>query len=47
MGTNSSLPILAPLGAPSSSQIHTTLSIDGIADVNGFSRGLTAHGEAP
>ena len=34
MGTDSSLPILAPLGAPSSSQIHTTLSIDGFAVVN-------------
>lgn len=34
MGTDSSLPILAPLGAPSSSQIHTTLSINGSADVN-------------
>ena len=34
MGTDSSLPSLAPLGAPSSSQIHTTLSIDGFADVN-------------
>ena len=34
MGTDSSLPSLAPLGAPSSSQIHTTLSIDGSADVN-------------
>ena len=34
MGTDSSLPILAPLGAPSSSQIHTTLSIEGFADVN-------------
>jgi hypothetical protein len=34
MGTNSRLPSLAPLGAPSSSQIHTTLSIDGSADVN-------------
>ena len=34
MGSDSSLPILAPLGAPNSSQIHTTLSIDGSADVN-------------
>jgi hypothetical protein len=34
MGTNSSLPSLAPLGAPSSSRIHTTLPIDGFADVN-------------
>ena len=34
MGTDSSLPILAPLGAFSSYQIHTTLSIDGFADVN-------------
>jgi hypothetical protein len=29
-----SLPNLVPLGAPSSSQIHTTLSIDGFAVVN-------------
>ena len=34
MGTDSSLPSLAPLGAPSSSQIHTTSSIDGFPDVN-------------
>ena len=34
MGTNSSLPSLAPLGALSSYGIHTTLSIDGCADVN-------------
>ena len=34
MGTDSSLPSLAPLGAPSSSQIHTTLSFAGFADVN-------------
>ena len=34
MGTDSRLPSLAPLGAPSSSEIHTTLSIDGFADVN-------------
>ena len=34
MGSDSSLPILAPLGAPNSSQIHTTLSIDGSADIN-------------
>ena len=34
MGTDSSLPSLPPLGAPSSSHIHTTLSIDGSADVN-------------
>ena len=34
MGTDSSLPNLTPLGAPSSSQIHTTLSINGFADVN-------------
>jgi hypothetical protein len=33
MDTDSRLPSLAPLGAPSSSQIHTTLSIDGSADV--------------
>jgi hypothetical protein len=33
MGADSSLPSLVPLGAPSSSQIHMTLSIDGIADV--------------
>jgi len=34
MGTDSRLPSLAPLGAPSSSQIYTTLSINGSADVN-------------
>ena len=34
MGSDSSLPILAPLGAPNSSQIHTTLSIDGPAHVD-------------
>jgi hypothetical protein len=34
MGTNPSHPILSPLGAPSSSQIDTSLSIDGSADVN-------------
>ena len=34
MGTDSRLPSLAPLGAPSSSQIHTTLCIDGQANVN-------------
>ena len=34
MSTHSSLPSLAPLGSPSSSQIHTTLSIDGFVDVN-------------
>ena len=34
MGTDSRLPSLAPLGAPSSFEIHTTLSIDGSADVN-------------
>ena len=34
MGSDSSLPILAPLGAPSSSQIHTTSSFPGFADVN-------------
>ena len=34
MSTDSRLPILAPLGAPSSSQIYTALSIDGSADVN-------------
>ena len=34
MGIDSRLPSLAPLGAPSSSQIHTTLSIDGSAYVN-------------
>ena len=34
MGTDSSLPSLAPLGAPSSYAIHATLSIDGSADVN-------------
>ena len=34
MGSDSILPILAPLGAPNSSQIHTTFSIDGCADVN-------------
>jgi hypothetical protein len=34
MGTDTSLPSLAPLRAPSSSQIHTTSSIEGFADVN-------------
>ena len=34
MGTDSRLPSLAPLGAPTSSQIHTTLSVDGSGDVN-------------
>ena len=34
MGTDSSLPIVAPSGAPSSSQIHTTLSMDGFPVVN-------------
>ena len=34
MGTDSSLPSPAPLGSPSSSQVHTTLSIDGFAVVN-------------
>ena len=34
MGSDSSLPSLAPLGSPTSSQIHTTLSIDGFVDVN-------------
>ena len=34
MGTDSSLPSLAPLRGASSSQMHTTLSIDGSADVN-------------
>ena len=34
MGTESRLPNIAPLSAPSSSHIHTTLSIDGSADVN-------------
>ena len=34
MGSDSIPPIPAPLGAPNSSQIHTTLSIDGSADVN-------------
>ena len=34
MGSNSSLPILAPLGAPKSSQIYTTVSIDGSANVD-------------
>ena len=34
MGTDSSVPSLAPLRGASSSQTHTTLSIDGSADVN-------------
>ena len=34
MASDSRLPSLAPLGAPSSPQTHTTLSIDGSADVN-------------
>ena len=35
MGTDSSVPSLAPsLDAPSSSRIHTSLPIDGFADVN-------------
>ena len=34
MGTDSRLPSLAPIRAPSSPQIHTTLSIDGSADVH-------------
>ena len=34
MGTDSSLPCLAPLGAPSSSQIHPTLAVEGFSDVN-------------
>jgi hypothetical protein len=34
MGTDSRLPSLAPLGAPSSSQIHTTSSFPGFADSN-------------
>ena len=34
MGTDSSLPIPAPLGSSSISQIHTTLSIDSSVDVN-------------
>jgi hypothetical protein len=34
MGTGSSHLSPAPLGAPSSSQIHTMLSIDGFADIN-------------
>ena len=34
MGTDSSLLSLAPFGAPSSSQIHTTLCIDGFVDIN-------------
>jgi len=34
MGTDSSLPNLVPLGAPSSSEIHTTLSIDASTDIN-------------
>ena len=34
MGTDSRLPNLPPLGAPSSYQILTTLSIDGFVDVN-------------
>jgi hypothetical protein len=34
MGTDSRLPSLAPLHAPSSSQIHTTFSFDGSPGVN-------------
>ena len=34
MGTDSSLPSLHPLGAPSSSGIHTKFTIDGSSDVN-------------
>jgi len=34
MGTDSVIPCLTPLCAPSSSHIHTTLSIDGSADFN-------------
>ena len=34
MGTDSTLPSLAPLCAPSSSEKHTTSSIDVFADVN-------------
>jgi hypothetical protein len=34
MGTDSRLPSLAPLDAPSSSQIHTTFSFDGSPGVN-------------
>ena len=34
MGTESSLPSPAPFGSPSTSALHTTLSIDGFADVN-------------
>ena len=32
MGADSSLPIPAPLGSPSTSQLHSMLSIDGFAD---------------
>jgi hypothetical protein len=34
MGTDSSLPNPPPLGSPSTSLVHTTLSIDSFADVN-------------
>ena len=34
MGTDSTLPSLAPLGAPSPSKIHTTSSFPGFADGN-------------
>ena len=34
MGTDSSPPSIAPLGAPSSSRIHTKMTIDGSSDVN-------------
>ena len=34
MGSDSRLPSLAPLGAPSSSQNHTMFCIDGQANVN-------------
>ena len=33
MGTDSSLPSTAPLGCPSTSLVHTTLAIDGFANV--------------
>ena len=34
MGTDSSIPSLPHLGAPSSSEIHTKLSIDASVDIN-------------
>ena len=39
MGTESSLPNPAPLGSPSTSALHTTLSIDGFVDINNMKIG--------